>query len=54
MALLKDKKYQQLMKFSSGSSGASVSFMRMSILGICFYANRKENGFAVVRVLEKT
>jgi hypothetical protein len=27
MALLKDKKYQQLMKFSSGSSGASVSFI---------------------------
>jgi hypothetical protein len=55
MALLKDKKYQQLMKFSSGSSGASVSFIGEDehIGEFVFYANRKENGFAVVRILGK-
>jgi hypothetical protein len=43
MALLKDKKYQQLMKFSSGSSGASVSFIgEDEHIGELFYANRKK------------
>ena len=53
--ILKDKKYQQLMKFSSGSSAASVSFIGDDehINEFVFYANRKENGFAVVRVLGK-
>lgn len=54
-AILKDQKYQQLMKFSTGSGAASVSFVGDDdhIDEFVFYANRKENGFAVVRVLGK-
>ena len=54
-AILKDQKYQQLMKFSTGSSAATVSFIGDDdhIDEFVFYANRKENGFAVVRVLGK-
>jgi hypothetical protein len=53
--ILKDKKYQQLMKFSSGKESASVSFVGTDehIDEFVFYANKKENGFAVVRVLGK-
>lgn len=53
--ILKDKKYQQLMKFGSGKEGASVSFVGTDehIEEFVFYANKKENGFAVVRVLGK-
>jgi hypothetical protein len=53
--ILKDKKYQQLMKFSSGNEGASVSFVEKDehIEEFVFYANKKENGFAVVRILGK-
>lgn len=53
--ILKDKKYQQLMKFSSGNEGAAVSFVGSDehIEEFVFYANRKENGFAVVRILGK-
>lgn len=53
--ILKDKKYQQLMKFSSGKEGASVCFVGTDehIDEFVFYANKKENGFAVVRVLGK-
>lgn len=55
LAILKNKKYQQLMKFSSGTNGASVSFIGDDehIDEFVFYANRKGNGFAVVRVLGK-
>jgi len=51
--ILKDKKYQQLMKFGSGKEGASVSFVgtEENIEEFIFYANKKENGFAVVRVI---
>ncbi len=51
--VLKDEKYQQLMKFGSGSEGASVSFVGTedNIEEFIFYANKKENGFAVVRVI---
>ena len=51
--ILKDDKYQQLMKFSSGSSAASVSFIGDDehIDEFILYTNRKDNGFAVVRVL---
>ena len=54
-AILKDEKYQQLMKFGSGKEGASVSFVGSDehIDEFVFFANRKENGFAVVRVLGK-
>jgi hypothetical protein len=54
-AILKDEKYQQLMKFGSGKDGASVSFVGDDehINEFVVYANKKENGFAVVRVLGK-
>jgi hypothetical protein len=53
--ILKDKKYQQLMKFGSGKEGASVSFVGSDehIEEFVFFANKKENGFAVVRILGK-
>jgi hypothetical protein len=53
--ILKDKKYQQLMKFGSGKEGASVSFVGTDehIEEFVFYANKKENGCAVVRILGK-
>jgi len=53
--ILQDKKYQQLMKFGSGKEGASVSFVGTDehIEEFVFYANKKENGFAVVRILGK-
>lgn len=54
-AILKEEKYQQLMKFGFGKDGASVSFIGDTehIDEFVFYANNKENGFAVVRVLGK-
>ena len=54
-AILKDEKHQQLMKFGSGKEGASVSFVGTDehIDEFVFFANRNENGFAVVRVLGK-
>ena len=54
-AILKDEKYQQLMKFGSGKEGASISFIGSDehIDEFVFFANRNENGFAVVRVLGK-
>ena len=53
--LLQDKQYQQLMKFSSGTQGASISFVGTdeNIEEFIVYANRKENGFAVIRILGK-
>lgn len=54
-AILKDEKYQQLMKFGSGKEGASVSFVGSDehIEEFVLFANKKETGFAVVRVLGK-
>nr|WP_309757887.1 DUF4252 domain-containing protein [Flavobacterium sp.] len=53
--ILKDKKYQQLMKFASGKEGASVSFVGTDdhIEEFVFFANKEDNGFAVVRILGK-
>lgn len=53
--ILKNEKYQQLMKFGSGKEGASVSFVGDDehIDEFVLYANKKENGFAIVRVLGK-
>ena len=53
--ILKEEKYQQIMKYGSGKDGASVSFVGDDehIDEFVFYANNKENGFAVVRVLGK-
>ncbi|MBW1658757.1 DUF4252 domain-containing protein [Flavobacterium quisquiliarum] len=52
-AILKDPKYQELMKIGSGKDGASVSYVGNddNIKEFVIFANRKENGFAVVRVL---
>jgi hypothetical protein len=51
--ILENKKYQQLMKFGSGSVGASVSYVGSDehIDEFVLFANSKEAGFAVVRVL---
>ena len=53
--ILKDKKYQQLMKFNSGKEGVSVSFVGTDehIEEFVLFINKKENGFAVVRILGK-
>lgn len=52
-AILEDPKYQQLMSFGSGKDGASISYVGSddNIKEFVVFANRKENGFAVVRVL---
>lgn len=52
-AILKDSKYQELMKVGSGRDGASISYVGSdeNIKEFIVFANRKENGFAVVRVL---
>ena len=52
-AILKNPKYQELMKVGSGKDGASVSFVGTddNIEEFVIFANRRENGFAVVRVL---
>jgi len=54
-AILKDPKYQELMKFGSGKEGASISYVGTdeNIEEFVVFANKKENGFAVVRVLGK-
>lgn len=55
VTILKDEKYQQLMKFGSGKEGASLSFVGDDehINEFVLFANQKENGFAVVRILGK-
>ena len=52
--ILKDKSYQQLMKAGSGSDGAAIYFVGNDdehIKEFVILAGKKENGFAVVRVL---
>ena len=51
--ILKDKKYQELMKVGSGKDAASVSFVgdENHINEFILFAKKKENGFAVVRIL---
>ncbi|MFN8275468.1 MAG: DUF4252 domain-containing protein [Flavobacteriaceae bacterium] len=53
--ILKDAKYQELIKVGSGKDGASVSYVGPDdhIEEFVIYANRSENGFAIVRVLGK-
>lgn len=53
--ILKDKKYQQLMKFGSGKDVASISYIGDDnhINEFVLYGNKKEAGFAVVRILGK-
>lgn len=53
-ALLKDESYQQLMKAGSGNDGAAIYFVGDDdehIEEFVVLAGKKENGFAVVRVL---
>jgi hypothetical protein len=51
--ILNDKTYQQLMKVGSGNDGAAVYFVGDDehISEFVLLANRKENGFAVIRIL---
>ncbi|MBN8567870.1 MAG: DUF4252 domain-containing protein [Flavobacteriales bacterium] len=51
--ILKDEKYQQLMKFGSGKDGAAVYFVGKddAIEEFVLYGSQAENGFAVVRIL---
>lgn len=51
--ILKNEKYQQLMKFGSGKEGAAVYFVGKedAIDEFVLYGNQKESGFAVVRIL---
>lgn len=53
--ILKNEQYQQLMKFGSGKEGAALSYVGEDehINEFVFYANKKENGFIVVRILGK-
>lgn len=55
ISLLKNKKYQQLMKVGSGKDGASISYVGSDehINEFVLFANKKETGFAVVRILGK-
>jgi hypothetical protein len=52
-AILKDEKYQELMKVGSGKDAASVSFVgdEDNINEFILFAKKKDNGFAVVRIL---
>ena len=51
--ILKDETYQELMKVGSGKDGATVYFVGEDehIEEFVLLANKKENGFAIVRVL---
>jgi len=55
ISILKNEKYQQLMKVGSGKDGASISYVGSDehIEEFVLFANRKETGFAVIRVLGK-
>ena len=54
-AILKNKDFQELMKVGSGKDAASVSFVgdEDHINEFVLFAKKKENGFAVVRILGK-
>jgi hypothetical protein len=54
-AILKDEKYQELIKFGAKNSGGSLSFVgdENHIDEFILFANQKETGFAVVRILGK-
>ena len=51
--ILKNEKYQELMKIGSGKDAASISFVgdENDIDEFVLFAKKKDNGFAVVRVL---
>lgn len=51
--ILKGEDYQELIKIGSGKDGASISYVGSAdnINEFVLFAKRKENGFAVVRIL---
>lgn len=51
--ILKDKSYQQLIRVGSGKEGGAIYFVGQDehIDEFVLYANKKENGFAVVRII---
>lgn len=51
--ILKGKTYQELMKIGSGKDGASISYVgdENDIDEFVLFAKKKDNGFAVVRIL---
>lgn len=53
--ILKNEKYQELMKFGSGKEGASISYVGQDdhISEFVIFGNKKETGFAIIRVLGK-
>ncbi len=53
--ILKEAKYQQLMKLSSGKEGASLYYIDSDspINELVLYANKKDSGFVLVRILGK-
>ena len=53
--ILKEEQYQELMKVGSGKDAASVSYVgdEDHIGEFVLFAKKKENGFAVVRILGK-
>jgi hypothetical protein len=53
--ILKDGKYQQLIKFGSGKEGASISYVGEDehISEFILYGNKKDAGFGIVRILGK-
>jgi len=55
VSILENEKYQQLMKVGSGKDGASISYVGDDdhIEEFVLFANKKETGFAVIRVLGK-
>ena len=54
-SILTTEKYQELMKIGSGKDAASLSFVgdEYNINEFILFAKKKENGFAVVRILGK-
>lgn len=53
--ILKNEKYQELMKFNSGNKSAQVSFVGTDdkISEFILFGSSKENGFAIARVIGK-
>lgn len=51
--ILKDKNYQELMKVGTGKEGGAIYFVGQDehIDEFVLYANKKENGFAIVRII---
>lgn len=54
-SILKDEKYQQLMKISSGKEGAVLSYVGSdeNINEFVLYGNQNKTGFVVIRILGK-